>query len=79
MRLPTIKRLVGSLCAQSDTQGWPIHYLLEALLEHEINERESRRLDRHCTESNLSPDKRLSSFDFSAVPSVFKAQVMTLE
>lgn len=39
LRLPTIKRLAGDLCAQSDTEGWPAHRLLEALLEHEINER----------------------------------------
>lgn len=78
LRLPTIKRLAGDLCAQSDTEGWPAHRLLEALLEHEINEREARRVDRHRNESNLSPDKRLSGFDFTAVPSVSKAQVMVL-
>ncbi|MHB8948654.1 MAG: IS21-like element helper ATPase IstB [Rhodoferax sp.] len=78
LRLPTIKRLAGDLCAQSNTEGWPAHRLLEALLEHEINEREARRIDRHRNESGLSPGKRLSSFDFSAVPSVSKAQVMAL-
>ena len=78
LRLPTIKRLAGDLCAQSDLEGWPAHRLLEALLEHEINEREARRIDRHRNESGLSPGKRLSSFDFSAVPSVSKAQVMAL-
>lgn len=78
LRLPTIKRLAGDLCAQSDLEGWPAHRLLEALLEHEINEREARRIDRHRNESGLSPDKRLSSFDFTAVPSVSKAQVMAL-
>ena len=78
LRLPTIKRLAGDLCAQSDTEGWPAHRLLEALLEHEINEREARRIDRHRAESALSPDKRLSSFDFAAVPSVSKAQVSAL-
>lgn len=52
--------------------------MLEALLEHEINERESRRMDRHRVESGLSPDKRLSSFDFAAVPTVSKTQVMAL-
>ena len=25
LRLPTIKRLAGELCAQSDTEGWPAH------------------------------------------------------
>lgn len=78
LRLPTIKRLAGDLCSQSDKEGWSAHRLLEALLEHEINERETRRIDRHRNESGLSPDKRLSSFDFAAVPSVSKAQVMAL-
>jgi len=78
LRLPTIKRLAEDLCAQSDREGWRAHRLLEALLEHELNERETRRLDRHRAESGLSPDKRLSSFDFAAVPSVSKAHVTAL-
>jgi DNA replication protein DnaC len=78
LRLPTMKRLAADLCAQSDREGWPGQRLLEALLEHEMNEREVRRIDRHRLESNLSPDKRLSCFDFNAVPSVSKAQVTAL-
>ena len=78
LRLPTIKRLAEDLCAQSDREGWRAHRLLEALLEHELAERETRRLDRHRAESGLSPDKRLSNFDFAAVPSVSKAQVTAL-
>lgn len=78
LRLPTMKRLAADVCAQSDAEGWPGHRLLEALLEHELAEREARRLKRHRAESGLSPDKRLSSFDFAAVPSVSKAQVMAL-
>lgn len=78
LRLPTVRRLAAELCAQSDREGWPGHRLLEALLEHEMNERESRRIERHRAESGLSPDKRLSGFDFAAVPSVSKAQVTAL-
>jgi DNA replication protein DnaC len=78
LRLPTMKRLATSLCTQSDREGWPAHRLLEALLEHELAERETRRIDRHRADACLSPDKRLSSFDFAAVPSVSKAQVMAL-
>jgi DNA replication protein DnaC len=78
LRLPTIKRLAGDLCAQSDREGWPGRRLLEAVLEHEVAEREVRRIDRHRAESQLSPDKRLSSFDFAAVPSVSKALVTAL-
>jgi DNA replication protein DnaC len=78
LRLPTVRRLAGELCTQSDREGWPAHRLLEAVFEHEMAEREARRLDRHRAESALSPDKRLSSFDFAAVPSVSKAQVTAL-
>ncbi len=78
LRLPTVKRLALDLCVQSDREGWPGHRLLEALFEHEMNEREVRRIDRHRIESGLSPDKRMSGFDFAAVPSVSKAQVMAL-
>ena len=78
LRLPTVRRLAGDLCAQSDREGGPGHRLLEALLEHEMSEREERRIERHRAESALSPDKRLSSFDFAAVPSVSKAQVTAL-
>lgn len=78
LRLPTVRRLADELCAQSDRDGWPAQRLLEALFEHELAERETRRIDRHRAESELSPDKRLSSFDFTAVPSVSKAQVMAL-
>ena len=78
LRLPTMKRLAAELCAQSDREGWPGHRLVEVLLEHEMNEREVRRIERHRIESALSPDKRLSAFDFAAVPCVSKAQVMAL-
>jgi DNA replication protein DnaC len=78
LRLPTVKRLAAQLCAQSDHEGWPGTRLLEALFEHEMAEREQRRIERHRAESGLSPDKRLSSFDFAAVPGVSKAQVMAL-
>jgi DNA replication protein DnaC len=78
LRLPTIKRMAAQLCDQADHEGWPGRRLLEMLLEHELAERETRRIDRHRVESSLSPDKRLSSFDFVAVPSVSKAQVMAL-
>ena len=78
LRLPTIKRLADEMCAQSDREGWPAHRLLEALVEHEMSERVTRRIERHRAEACLSPDKRLSSFDFAAVPGVSKAQVMAL-
>ncbi len=78
LRLPTIKRLATELCDQSDHEGWPARQLLERLLEQEMNEREVRRFERHRAASGLSPDKRLSSFDFTAVPTISRARIMAL-
>jgi len=78
LRLPAIKRLAGELCDQSDREGWPARQLLERLFEHEMTEREVRRFERHRAASSLSPDKRLSSFDFTAVPTVSRARIMAL-
>jgi DNA replication protein DnaC len=47
-------------------------------MEHELAERETRRLARHRAESQLLPDKLLSSFDFGCVPTVSKAHVTAL-
>ena len=78
LRLPTIKRLWPALAEQSDREGWPAERFLAALCEREMNERETRRIDRHRAESMLPPDKRLSNFDFAAVPTVSKAHVTAL-
>lgn len=78
LRLPTVKRLAGDLCDQSDREGWSARQLLERVFEHEMAEREVRRLERHRAASGLGPDKRLSSFDFSAVPTISRARVMAL-
>jgi hypothetical protein len=73
LRLPTINRLAHAICGQSDQKGWAGRRLPEALCEHEMAERESRRIERHHAESGLQSDKRLSSFVFAAVPAVSKA------
>lgn len=78
LRLPTIKRLAIELSDQSDREGWTARQLLERLFEQEMNEREVRRFERHRAASGLSPDKRLSSFDFSAVPTISRARIMAL-
>ncbi len=78
LRLPTIKRCAADACDQSDREGWPARQLLECLFESEMNERETRRFERRRLESGLSSDKRLSNFEFSAVPSVSRAHVTTL-
>ncbi len=78
LRLPSVKRLWESIAAQSDREGWRAEKLLSVLLEHELAERESRRLARHRLESNLAADKTLANFDFKQLPMLSKAHVTAL-
>lgn len=78
LRLPSVKRLWESIAAQSDREGWRAEKLLSVLLEHELAERESRRLARHRLESNLAADKTLANFEFKQVPTLSEAHVTAL-
>jgi DNA replication protein DnaC len=49
-----------------------------ALAEHEIAERDRRRIERHLGEAKLLPGKTLDNYDFEAVPMISKAQVSAL-
>lgn len=77
-RLPTIKAVWSRFADQADQEGWPAARLLATLAEHELAERARRRLERHLTDARLPPSKTLDSFDFSVVPMISQAQVMTL-
>ena len=49
-----------------------------ALVEHEIAERDRRRIERHLAEARLLPGKTLQTFNFAAVPMVSKAHVSAI-
>ena len=78
LRLPGIKLMWARLAEQSDKQGWPAARFLAALAEHELVDRDRRRVERHLAEARLPVGKTLATFDFAAVPMVSKAQVMAL-
>src|SRR5450759_3848981 len=78
LRLPAIKHLWEKFTERSDKEGWPAARLLMALAEHEIAERDRRRIERHLGEAKLLPEKTLANFDFEAVPMISKAQISAL-
>lgn len=78
LRLPAIKHLWPQFTERSDKEGWPAARLLMALAEHEVAERDRRRIERHLAEAKLLPEKSLDNFDFAAVPMISKAQVSAL-
>ena len=78
LRLPTIKTVWPTFAEQADKEGWPAARFLSAIAEHELAERDRRRIERHLAEARLPPGKTLDTFDFEAVPAVSKAQVMAI-
>jgi len=78
LRLPTIKAIWPQFAERADKEGWPASRFLTAILEHELSERERRRIARYLNEARLLPGKTLETFDFAAVPMVSKAQVSAL-
>ena len=78
LRLPALKQIWPTFAERSDKEGWPATRLLMALAEHEIAERDRRRIERHLGEAKLLPGKTLDTFDFDSVPMVSKAQVAAL-
>jgi DNA replication protein DnaC len=78
LRLPALKQMWPTFAEHSDKEGWPAARLLTASAEHELAERDRRRIERHLAEAKLLPGKTLENFDFDAVPMVSKAQVPAL-
>ncbi|MGH7592631.1 MAG: IS21-like element helper ATPase IstB [Gemmatimonadales bacterium] len=78
LRLPTIKHLWPTFAERSDKEGWPAARFLAAVAEHEIAERDRRRIERNLGEAKLLAGKSLENFDFPALPMLSKAQIMAL-
>jgi DNA replication protein DnaC len=75
LRLPAIKALWPRFAEQADKEGWRAARLLSALVEHELAERDRRRVERHIVQARLLPGKTLDTFDFTAVPMLSKAHI----
>ncbi|TIQ26251.1 MAG: hypothetical protein E5X48_34085 [Mesorhizobium sp.] len=78
LRLPAIKLMWPQCAEQADKEGWPAARFLAAITEHELAERDRRRIERHLAEARLLPGKTLDTFAFEAVPMISKAQVMAI-
>jgi DNA replication protein DnaC len=78
LRLPTIGRIWQEFGAHADREGWGSARFLAALCEHELADRQARRIARHMAESGLPQGKTFATFDFAAVPTIRKAHVMAL-
>jgi DNA replication protein DnaC len=78
LRLPSIGQHWQGFAARADREGWGAARYLAALCEHEIADRDARRIARHLAEAGLPRGKTFSTFDFAAVPTIRKAHMMAL-
>ena len=78
LRLPAIKQAWLQFAERADKEAWPATRFLAVLAEHEIAERDRRRVERHLSEARLPPGKTLDTFDFTNVPMISKAHIMAL-
>jgi DNA replication protein DnaC len=78
LRLPAIRELWEAFAARADKEGWPASRFLFVLAEHELAERDRRRVLRNLNQARLLPGKTLDAFDFGAVPMISKAHVRAI-
>ena len=78
LKLTSFSRHWEALLEQAGEQGWNSAQYLTALCEHEVGERQQRRISRYTKESQLPVGKTLSSFDFRQVPELKAERIEAL-
>ncbi len=78
LRLPSIARNWRRIVETADRDGWPAQKTLAVLMEIEVAERASRRIQRHRDQSETPAGKTFASFDFVAAPGLRKQQMLAL-
>lgn len=78
LRLPTMKRVWEEVAVEAESKGWSGPKYLSSLCEHEVAERDRRRLERHMAEAQLPKNKTLETYDFATISGVSKSQVLGL-
>lgn len=78
LRLPGMKQMWENFAETADNEGWPAGRFLFSLVEHELVQRDARRIERNLNAAKLLPGKSLNNFDFNVVPTLSKARVNAL-
>ena len=78
LRLPTVLREYSKLATQAAAEGLDHVQFLARLIELEMIDRERRMIERRIKAAKFPAVKSLDSFDFKAIPSLNKMQVLEL-
>jgi DNA replication protein DnaC len=78
LRLPSFVRNYQAFAADAARSNLDYTRFLQALAEQEVNKREQNRIQKRIKLARFPVLKELADFDFSALPSLNKAQVLDL-
>lgn len=78
LRLPTIRRLWREMASTATHESWSHARFLAALCEHELQDRDARRVQRRRHEANLPAGKNFQTFDFALASGVSKQRIHEL-
>jgi len=78
LRLPAFAQHWEQFAELAEAERWTPPQYLANLCEHELADREARRIERYTHEARLPPGKTLASFDFDHVPGLDRVQVEAL-
>lgn len=78
LHLPTMKRLWEDIAVEAEGKGWSGPKYLSNLCEHEIADRDRRRLSRYMSEAQLPKGKTLESYDFGNIAGISKTKILGL-
>jgi DNA replication protein DnaC len=78
LRLPTFLKNYQPYAADAARNNLDYTRFLLALAEQEVNQREHNMIQRRVKAARFPVFKELADFDFSAIPSLNKAQILDL-
>jgi DNA replication protein DnaC len=78
LRLPTFLKNYPSFAADAARNNLDYPRFLLALAEQEVNQRQHNMIQRRIKAAHFPVFKELADFDFSAIPSLNKAQILDL-
>ena len=76
--LGTIRLHYQPMSERAEKEGWSPSRYLQALCEIEINERQTRRIERLLTQSRLPASKSIESLDLNQLPESVRRQLPVL-
>lgn len=78
LKLPVFQREYEAAARQAGSENWDYAAFLEHLAEAELKSREAKRIQRLLKQARFPAPKELSEFNFSALPSINKGNILEL-